>query len=143
MPRYLKSRVVGVSDEDLHEFICSICLGLFSEPMVTQCCRQTYCKICITRWISKAKTCPNDRTPLTNDGLNPGPQVLVNLIMKMKVKCRFKSDGCPQVVKIKELAQHQNVCDYRPNQLCKDCGLIKVKVSTHNCIQSLVSEKRK
>src|ERR1700712_4417299 len=143
MPGYDKTRIVGVTDHQLDEFTCSICLGMFNNPVATQCCRQTFCKDCIREWVSLHKTCPNDRKPLTKKGLKPVPRVLINLMENMKIKCNYVLDGCSQVVRIGDLSQHLAFCEFRPNQLCKTCDLIKESISTHNCIQSLISEKHK
>ena len=143
MPGYERSRIISVADDDLDEFTCAICLGIFVNPVATLCCRQTYCKDCIWEWVSMRKTCPNDRKPLSKKALKPVPRVLVNLLENMKIKCNYEWDGCSHVSRIGDLAQHLSVCEFRPNQLCKTCGLIKESVLTHNCIQSLISEKQK
>ena len=143
MPGFDRYRIVGSTDTELDEFTCAICLGMFNNPMVTQCCRQTYCKECIREWVSQHKTCPNDRKTLTKKGLRPVPRVMINLLENMKIKCDHEMDGCQQVIRIRDLNQHLTVCDYRPNQLCKTCGLLKESVSTHNCIEALLLEKQR
>ena len=111
-----KSRVVGVSVEELDEYTCGICLEVFVNPVVTQCCQQTYCHECIHNWLSENNTCPNDRKKLRPRGVSPAPRVLVNLLNKMKVKCDFYANGCESVVKMHELSQHIDYCDYNANQ---------------------------
>src|SRR4051812_3266879 len=136
MPGYDKSRIFGATDQ-LDQFMCGICLGIFVDPVVTQCCRQTYCKDCVSEWISNAHNCPNDRKPLDLDGLLSVPRLVVNLIENLTIKCDFETHGCQQAVKIGELAQHLSVCDFRLNQLCRTCGLMIESLLTHNCFKLL------
>ncbi|CAG2174185.1 unnamed protein product [Oppiella nova] len=117
----VKSRVVGVSDEELDEFICGICLEVFVNPVVTQCCQQTYCNECIHWWLSDHNTCPNDRKSLSRE-----------------VKCDFYANGCESVVKMCELSQHINSCDYNPNRKCATCQLPIDRNIKHNCIENLL-----
>ena len=106
MPGFNRSRVVGVSDEELDEFICGICLEVFVNPVVTQCCQQSYCSECIHNWLSDNNTCPNDRKELSLEGVGRAPRLVYNLLNKMQVKCDFYGNGCESVVKMCELSQH-------------------------------------
>ena len=65
MPGIDRRRVVGKDEEELDEFTCSICQDIFDEPVVTQCCRQSFCTVCINEWLEDNNTCPNDRKGLT------------------------------------------------------------------------------
>lgn len=136
MTGYDKSRIVDVSSTDLDEFTCCICCGIFNEPVVTQCCRQTYCKVCITEWLTSNQTCPNDRKPLQTNGLSPLPRFVVNLLINMKIKCEH--DGCKTIVKIGELGEHIETCKLGPNAKCATCGLKKSNGDTHDCIAELI-----
>ncbi|CAG2177735.1 unnamed protein product, partial [Oppiella nova] len=113
-----KSRVVGVSVEELNEYTCGICLQVFVNPVVTQCCQQTYCSDCIYGWLSDHNTCPNDRKRLSREGVGPAPRFVINLLNNMKVKCDFYANGCKSV--------------------CATCELPIDGNTQHNCIENLL-----
>ena len=138
MSGFDRSRVVGVSDEELDEYTCGICLEVFVDPVVTQCCQQTYCRECIYGWLSDNNTCPNDRKELSREGLGPAPRFVVNLLNNMKVKCDFYANGCESVVKMCELSQHIENCNFNANQKCKTCELPIDGNTEHNCIENLL-----
>ncbi|CAG2168504.1 unnamed protein product [Oppiella nova] len=142
MSGFDKTRVVGVSDEELDEYTCGICLQVFVNPVVTQCCQQSYCSECINGWLSDNNTCPNDRKSLSREGVGPAPRVLVNLLNKMKVKCDFYLKGCESVVKMCELLQHLDYCDYSERQKCKTCELPIDGNTQHNCIDNLLIQNQ-
>ena len=83
-----------IDSQELDEFSCGICHGIFKNPMVAECCGQTYCSYCITQWLIHNNTCPNDRRPLTSDNLKEPPKAFKNLLANLKIKCNFYSEGC-------------------------------------------------
>lgn len=135
MKGYDTSRVVGMSPNELSEFSCGICLGIFNEPVVTQCCRQTYCKECIDEWLTSNNTCPNDRKSLRKNDLLPVPRFVINLLMNIKIKCEHKENGCEAVVNISELENHTHTCEFGK---CTTCGLKKLNTNVHDCVTELI-----
>lgn len=123
--------------EDLDEYVCGICHGILKNPLVTDCCGQTYCSNCINQWLIQSGSCPNDRRSLKKGGLRAPPIAFKNLLSNLKIKCDFELDGCKALVKLTELDSHRKCCPFRPNIKCKDCGLHREKASTHKCVQSL------
>ena len=138
MSGFEKSRVVGMSDEDLEEFLCDICQQIFNNPVVTQCCLQMYCKSCIEEWLSHQNTCPHDRKLMTTSHITPAPRFALNLLNKLKIKCEFEERGCSLLTTIGDSYRHLEECDHKPEPNCKTCGLIKTVGEEHNCIESLV-----
>ncbi|CAG2164504.1 unnamed protein product [Oppiella nova] len=132
MSGFDRSRVVGVSDEELDEYTCGICLEVFVNPVVTQCCQQTYCHECIHNWLSENNTCPNDRKKIETTRCESGAQV----------KCDFYANGCESVVKMCELPQHIEYCDYNANRKCKTCHLPIDGNTQHNCIDNLLIQNQ-
>ncbi len=39
------------------ELLCSICMKVLNEPQMVNCCEQKFCKKCLTKWLTKRKTC--------------------------------------------------------------------------------------
>ena len=61
MPALETHRFVNLSQSEEDELSCGICFGILIDPMVTSCCRQTYCKECISEWLKSNNNCPEDR----------------------------------------------------------------------------------
>jgi E3 ubiquitin-protein ligase NRDP1 len=138
MPGYDRLRFVDVSNHDLEEFTCGICIEIIYKSLVTPCCRQTYCSDCISEWLTGNNTCPNDRKRLKFNDLSPPPRALINLLNNMKIRCDFQINGCEKIIQLNSLSTHIANCDFDPKKKCKFCGLSKEKESKHNCVQNLV-----
>ncbi len=70
MSGYELSRFVDLSQSDAEEYTCSICKDIFRNPVVTNCCLQTFCEQCINDWLEKNNTCPYDRKELNKNQLS-------------------------------------------------------------------------
>lgn len=138
MSGYDRDLVVGVADRQLDDLTCAICHCVMKNPVMTECCQQTYCRHCITQWIVGQSSCPNDRKPLTTDQLRAVPRVMKNMINELPIKCEFASNGCTSVVTAEEYDKHRDYCEFNPRGKCKICRLRKD--SDHNCIDSLLEE---
>ncbi len=135
MPGFDRSRFVTLTDEEYEDIKCGICLGVLNNPLVTQCCQQSYCFDCINEWIKNSKTCPNCRKGLTKTKLIPPPRFSSNLIEKLDIYCDYKQMGCNQGLKLGQLSQHLKSCAFNPINKCSVCG--EVKAEGHNCGQKL------
>ena len=131
-----RDKFVDCKDE-LDEFLCAICQGIFRDPKVTQCCGQTYCHKDISQWLVAHNTCPNCRKRLSVSGLIDPPKALKNLWSKLKMRCDYSEQGCNESINLEDVAVHLSQCDYRPNAECKTCGIVRASVKDHNCIESL------
>ena len=132
-----KNNLIVVSDEDINEYSCGICFEIFVDPLVTHCCRQTYCSDCINKWLEEHNTCPNDRQRLNRNGLSQPPRAFVNLFNNLKIKCDFHSNGCQQILRTNELSNHVLSCDFNPKQICKMCGIVREIDERHDCLENL------
>ena len=132
-----KNNLIGVSEEDINEYSCGICCEIFVNPVFTQCCRQTYCFYCIIHWIEEHNICPNDRQPLDRNGLSQPSNALINLFNNLKTKCNYHLNGCKDLIKINELANHLFICDFRPNKICKTCEIVTKMGENHDCLRNL------
>ena len=135
MPGFDKNRFIGVSNEDLDQFTCSICLEVFKNPVFSRCCLQTYCRDCINHWLEIHKTCPNDRKSLSKSELTVPPRALTNLLNKLVVKCNFHRDGCEETIKLDQLDKHLSVCKFNAEVVCRDCD--QSGGPQHNCVDNL------
>ncbi|CAF1445972.1 unnamed protein product [Adineta steineri] len=128
------------------ELICSICGGVLQDPLQAPSCEHTFCQICIQEWLSRAQTCPIDRTPLEIDQMKPVPRILKNLLSRLDISC--ENEGCMAIVKLDLLVNHLIDCEYSPKKLvqCENgCGMMILKSDNnnninHNCVHVLRSE---
>ncbi|CAG2164436.1 unnamed protein product [Oppiella nova] len=151
MPGYDIRRFVGLSQREADEFTCGICLQIFREPTVVPCCRHTYCRECISRWLANTNTCPNDRRGLIASQLYDPQRLVTNLLAKLHIQCHFYAQGCDAVLELQCLDSHADSCPCNPCRQCPDCGLRMAErmdaapdyeipvppLVSHNCVNSL------
>ena len=138
MPGYNKSRIVGLDQDQLKEFLCGICEEVLNHPFVTQCCRQSYCRQCIDKWVRDENTCPNDRREITLDDLVNGSSFVKIRINGLRIKCELHKKGCDIIVNIEKYKEHWENCKYR---ICDVCGF---KDTDHRvCSNYVVDENAK
>jgi hypothetical protein len=139
MPGYEKSQFVSLSQIEEDELLCGICFGIFLEPIVTPCCRQTYCNECILEWLNENNICPQDRSNLKSEALIQPPRLVINMLNKLQIKCSFLENGCKEVVLLEKLRQHMDCCKYNPKGICRECGVKNGDRGLHNCVENLLS----
>jgi hypothetical protein len=74
MSGYELSRFVDLSRSDYEELTCSICQDIFRNPVVANCCLQTFCEQCINKWLETNNICPFDRKSLNKNQLSLSPR---------------------------------------------------------------------
>jgi len=62
----LRLTTAQIIDKAVEHLTCSTCLDIFTEP-VTIKCGHTFCKRCISAWITKSKNCPECRKEIDPD----------------------------------------------------------------------------
>jgi hypothetical protein len=77
MSGYELSRFVDLTQNDAEEYTCIICQDIFRNPIVTNCCLQTFCKQCINEWLENNNTCPYDRKKLNRSQLSTPPRFVI------------------------------------------------------------------
>ena len=125
MPGIDRQRIVDKSEDELDELSCGICHDIFTDPVVTLCCRQTYCSLCIHKWLIDNNSCPNDRQKLIAKDVIPAPRMVINLLNKLKIKCENHSKGCEVIMSIADIDKHLSVCDKN----CDSCKTLKTKIA--------------
>jgi hypothetical protein len=71
---YQLSRFVDLTESDAEELTCGICQEIFRNPVVTNCCLQTFCEQCINEWLKTNHSCPYDRKVLNRSQLSHPPR---------------------------------------------------------------------
>ncbi len=74
MPGYKVERFENLSENDRGRLSCSLCQNIFCNPLVAQCCQQSFCEDCINNWLLNNNICPNDRKTMTSSGLSLPPR---------------------------------------------------------------------
>ncbi|XP_077070212.1 E3 ubiquitin-protein ligase PDZRN3 isoform X2 [Siphateles boraxobius] len=122
-------RFEGPVDPDL---ICKLCGKVLEDPLSTPC-GHVFCAACALQWLSKTSSCPLLCQKITTKELNH-VLPLKNLIHKLDAKCDHRERGCNRVMKLRDLSEHAEMCDFSPvrcrNEGC-DAVLILKDVASH------------
>lgn len=136
MPGYELSRFTSASSKEVKELLCTICGDVYCHPLQTKCCSKLFCESCIRQWIISNRSCPFDSRPLTAvEELVAAPESLITLLGRQRLKCAFVGKGCPEVVSLADVVDHERYCIF-DRQPCTACGFMAT--SDHDCVRSLV-----
>ncbi|XP_075405997.1 E3 ubiquitin-protein ligase PDZRN3 [Tenrec ecaudatus] len=123
-------RFDGDVDPDLK---CALCHKVLEDPLTTPC-GHVFCAGCVLPWVVQEGSCPaRCRGRLSAKELNH-VLPLKRLILKLDIKCAHAARGCGRVVKLQQLPEHAERCDFAPTR-CRHpgCGqvLLRRDVETH------------
>ncbi len=130
-PYLSKDRIINLLLSDL--VICPLCQGVLWLPEACEDCETTYCASCIKAW--KIET-PSEPTLCPNDGLQyikrKCPPAINHILSKLQVICRYKPNGCSEILPYGYLETHEELCDYRL-RTCSGCKaeIIKMNFNEH------------
>ncbi|CAD8070567.1 unnamed protein product [Paramecium primaurelia] len=130
-----QSRIINLSEVKvfLDEVICPICCHIIIDPKICSECDQTFCGKCILRWFQKS---PNHQCPCCRKDLNKKngyynnqsimddkvPKVMLKLLSKLMLTCRYRQDGCEEIISYDFREKHENqYCQYQ-EQCCDNVG---------------------
>ncbi|XP_062319715.1 E3 ubiquitin-protein ligase PDZRN3-B isoform X2 [Osmerus eperlanus] len=102
-------RFKGAVDPD---FKCNLCNKVLEDPLTTPC-GHVFCAGCVLPWVVQQSSCPVKCQRISTKELNH-VLPLKNLILKLDIKCDNYARGCEKVVKLQNLAEHAEMCDYSP-----------------------------
>lgn len=116
------------------EFKCIICYGVLRQPMECENCGVLLCSYC-------SKECKSHRVSLfrqASDGQHTCPvcrsnqlpkepsKILLKMIGRLKLKCKYYKEGCSYSSELSEIAEHQKNCSFKTikcgNPVCKNKG---------------------
>ncbi|XP_052575958.1 E3 ubiquitin-protein ligase PDZRN3 isoform X1 [Peromyscus californicus insignis] len=123
-------RFDGDVDPDLK---CALCHKVLEDPLTTPC-GHVFCAGCVLPWVVQEGSCPaRCRGRLSAKELNH-VLPLKRLILKLDIKCAHAARGCDRVVKLQELPEHLERCDFAPAR-CRHAGcgqlLLRRDVEAH------------
>ena len=99
------------------EFKCMVCYGVVRSPKECQVCGILLCGKCEKTCVSDRQefACPSCRT---NKLYRQPSKVLVKLIEKLHIKCKYFVHGCQAVTPIQDIKAHQHDCEFKTTK----CG---------------------
>lgn len=118
-----------VDQDEMGDFTCEICFGVYKDPLELVPCNHAFCKNCVSEFKQKSQenqqkpTCPKCRKDyFFEHNLEDLKQVIDN----QKVYCPLKvikGKTCSWVGKMAEIESHMNKdCEFCPGKC--DCGQI-------------------
>eukprot|EP00985_Skeletonema_marinoi_P033561 scaffold41608_cov204-Skeletonema_marinoi.AAC.2 len=87
------------------DLICSICMTVPSEPLITPC-DHLFCRTCIHQALSDRNICPIDRRPCTVGRLRQLDGILSRIWSGIQVKCGGHDSGCAWRGSIADYSSH-------------------------------------
>ncbi len=86
------------------KYNCSICTDILTDPILTECCGQHFCKACIEKWFREGeKSCPICRR---NNFLHFLDKSKLRDIEELEVECPNKQYGCQENITRGSLKEH-------------------------------------
>ncbi|XP_071984274.1 E3 ubiquitin-protein ligase PDZRN3 isoform X3 [Engystomops pustulosus] len=105
------------------DFKCNLCNRVLEDPLTTPC-GHVFCAGCVLPWVVQQGSCPVKCQRISAKELNH-VLPLKSLILKLDIKCDNHSRGCDKVVKLQNLGEHAEMCDYSPAK-CRNKGCNEV-----------------
>eukprot|EP00984_Skeletonema_dohrnii_P013449 scaffold5572_cov83-Skeletonema_dohrnii-CCMP3373.AAC.7 len=92
------------------DLVCSICLTVPADPLVTPC-DHVFCRACICQALNHNNLCPIDRRPCCIGELNPLEGLSFRIWSGIQVKCGGHESGCAWRGSIADYSAHvENNC---------------------------------
>ncbi|KAB1264410.1 E3 ubiquitin-protein ligase PDZRN3 [Camelus dromedarius] len=114
-------RFDGDVDPDLK---CALCHKVLEDPLTTPC-GHVFCAGCVLPWVVQEGSCPARAQP------RPAAQTPDS---QLDIKCAHAARGCGQVVKLQQLPEHLERCEFAPAR-CRHAGcgqvLLRRDVEAH------------
>ncbi|XP_064389731.1 TNF receptor-associated factor 4-like [Halichondria panicea] len=106
--------------EVLPKYNCSICTDVLTDPMLTDCCGQHFCKTCLNKWFREEglKSCPHCRSDAFTHIIDKSKQREIN---ELHVECPNKEYGCEEHITRGDLKKHMTKCTHVTIQCTNKC----------------------
>ena len=103
------------------KFDCSICTNILTEPVLTECCGQHFCKRCLEAWLKKEKkeSCPHCRK-IDFKYIKSLP--IQREINSLNIYCHNRNHGCDKPFPCGTLEEHLAICGFVEVLCTNDCG---------------------
>ena len=101
------------------DFRCSVCLSLLREPVLTDCCGNHFCFVCIEQVRDSGHSCPLCK----KSGFGfMCDKFIKRKIRELKVWCPYRPHGCTWSGELSRRSEHLDCKCSHSVQLCEHCG---------------------
>lgn len=90
-------------DPPQDDLVCSICLLVLCEPVLTSCCGNHFCRACVEQVQRERRPCPLCNSPTFSTMLD---KYFVRKVNELSVACPQKKNGCPWVGSLGDVKKH-------------------------------------
>jgi hypothetical protein len=121
-----RERILIDKHHILNEFFCPICCCLLWKPRSCASCQNLFCNKCIQTWIKTSSTiCPLCRLSYEE---KPAPPSVRSILAHFFIRCRNTSLGCTEILPYDLLEQHESInCKFLTKK-CRVCEqIVQVK----------------
>ncbi|BGP00042.1 hypothetical protein JCM10021v2_003719 [Rhodotorula toruloides] len=100
-----------------HALECPICRSPLADPVQTSTCQHLFCRACLARSLTLARSCPIDRSPLDSvDVCEPAPRAVRELLDDLTIRCLLGSGACGKEMRRDEWDRHALACEKRDKE---------------------------
>ncbi|BGP32655.1 hypothetical protein JCM10296v2_004436 [Rhodotorula toruloides] len=100
-----------------HALECPICRSPLANPVQTPACQHLFCRACLARSLTLARSCPIDRSPLDSvNDCQPAPRAVRELLDDLSVRCMLGSGSCGKEMRRDEWDRHALACGKRDEE---------------------------
>ena len=106
IPFHLTRDLLLKDNDEIEEFICTICNNIVDKPIQCQTCEKIYCSDCINKYnLQKKNECPlcGDK-PFKKGKIN---KILGNILRNLEFICPM---DCGEIVKYSNIENHKACC---------------------------------
>jgi hypothetical protein len=111
------------------DLICSICMMVPAEPLITPC-DHIFCQTCIHQALSDRNLCPIDRRPCTHSQLKRLEGITSRIWNGIQVKCGGHDSGCAWTGSVADYAAHTRNCIVSRAPVANNNALVEQLEST-------------
>ena len=110
-----------INKKNIEDLICPICFNILNNPISCSDKKNShsFCKECIDTFLKENIKCPICKLTFEYK-INYN---LKNGLNKLYFKCRFKNEGCKEIISYSEYLNHINNCKY--NDRTYECNIKK------------------
>lgn len=132
-----KSRLIDQTSF-VEEVICDICKNILLEPISCSECQHIFCSSCINHWMERKQQ--NICIYRCDFSKKQVPPVMIQLLRKLKLKCKYSENGCQEQIDYDFLAEHEKNCEYHKKK-CHGCKekILKKDYESHVCQCEMIS----
>ena len=104
-------------------FMCEVCNLVLRDPQITQCCGKYACRLCVAKEVENGAPCPIPSCQNQRIEKFFPDRDLDHDILKGKVYCTSKDNGCQWVDTLEKLERHLLQCPFLEVECQNSCDM--------------------